>query len=98
MNTPGSLRTAALAALLAAAFPSALAHEAILTNVPMQGPMIHVEVIYHAEHHGLHVRVEPGTPALTPLNESHPDAMFAPGDPWHHLLDPRGLGWWNPLR
>lgn len=94
MNTLPCFRGATLGALLAAAFLSrAAAHEVILTNVPMQGPMIHVEVIYHADHNALHIHVEPGTPALTPLSVSHPDAMFAAGDPWHHLLDPHAMGW-----
>ncbi|MFN0067802.1 MAG: hypothetical protein ACKVYV_09220 [Limisphaerales bacterium] len=69
------------------------AHDTLLTNVPMQGPMIHVGFEYHAAHQALHVHLDPGVPALTPLALSHPDAMFAADAPWRAYLDPHTLGW-----
>jgi hypothetical protein len=66
---------------------------AVLQNVPMQGPMIHVGIEYatHGSPH-LHIHIEPGIPVLQPLSLSHPGDTFDPLDPWYTDLDPTQSG------
>jgi hypothetical protein len=71
---------------------SAFGHEVTLTNVPMQGGMLHVGFAYHADHKELHAHIDPAVPALTPVSISDPTAMFATADPWTDLLDPHRQG------
>jgi len=87
------LKSLAALVLTAAAFGTqALGHEITLTNVPMQGAMVHVGFAFHADHKKLHVHVDPAVPVLTPLAVSQPKAMFDAADPWHDLLDPHHQG------
>lgn len=85
-------RWAAVCLLASGTAASLRAHDVILTNVPMQGPMVHVGIAYHAQDQTLHVHLDPSVPALQPLRVSQPDAMFDAGDPWHELLDPHRQG------
>ncbi len=78
---------------------------ATLTTVPMQGPMVHVNITY-STHGGtadphLHVHTDGhdhgggGTgafPILTPLSSSQPTDGFDPLDPWFADLDPSAAG------
>lgn len=85
-----SLRLLALAAV--ALTRSALGHGTTLTNVPMQGAMVHIGFAYHADHQELHAHIDPVVPALTPSSISDPHAMFDAADPWYDLLDPHHQG------
>ncbi len=70
------------------------AHPDVLSQVPMQGAMAHVN-IRHTTVAGLptlSVHLDPGIPTLTPLVVSHPDDSFDPTHPWHADLDPRAGG------
>jgi len=70
-----------------------------LTSVPMQGPMVHVNIKYadHGAGPHLHVHVDGDDhghggsstlPTLTPLSISHPGDQFDPLAPWYSDLDP----------
>lgn len=63
---------------------------ALLDQVPMGGGMVHVNIQYadHGAGPHLHVHLDTGTPALTPLAVSQPDQQFAPAMPWFEQLDP----------
>ncbi len=69
-----------------------LGHELTLTNVPMQGAMVHVGFAFHAGHNELHAHIDPALPVLTSLADSQPEAMFDAADPWYDLLDPHHQG------
>lgn len=71
----------------------AAAQDMTLTNVPMQGPMVHIEVVYHAADNVLHAHPEETIPQLTPLSISQPEARFDAADPWYSLLDPLQAGY-----
>lgn len=62
----------------------------LLNQVPMGGGMVHVNIQYadHGAGPHLHVHIDTGTPALTPLAVSQPDIQFAPAMPWFEQLDP----------
>lgn len=94
MKTPcsSSVSDALLALATFSLSLSALAHETVLTNVPMQGAMVHVGFAYHADHQELHAHIDPVVPVLTPISLSDPHAMFAVGDPWYDQLDPHHQG------
>lgn len=83
---------AALALATVAFVSSAIAHGITLTNVPMQGAMVHVGFAFHADHGELHAHIDPAVPVLAPLSVSQPEAMFDAADPWYDLLDPHHLG------
>jgi hypothetical protein len=81
--------------LPAAAPPATLSATAagagvVLASVPMQGPMVHVNIEYAASGGSplLRVHVDASVPVLTPLVVSEPGALFDPAHPWHPELDP----------
>ena len=79
-------------ALYSGSFTSSLAET--LTQVPMQGGMIHVGITYHehADAGMFHVHLDEGIPQLLPLSKSHPQDDFDPSAPWYHHLSPNGMG------
>lgn len=64
-----------------------------LDQVPMQGPMLHVNILHRLVDAtpSLSVHLDAGVPVLTPLALSHPGESLDPAAPWHGELDP-GMG------
>jgi hypothetical protein len=62
-----------------------------LDQVPMQGPMLHVNLLHRRveEASSLSVHLDAGVPVLTPLALSHPGESLDPSAPWHGELDPK---------
>jgi hypothetical protein len=68
------------------------ARAAILTAVPMGGPMVHANILYNTDLNRIEVFVEPVVPRMTPLDVSNPVDNFYPLDPWFSILDPSQHG------
>lgn len=65
---------------------------AVLTGVPMGGPMVHVNFLYNASQTRLEVRVDPVVPQLAPLDVTNPADDFDRADPWFGCLSPAASG------
>ncbi len=65
-----------------------------LTMVPMQGGMVHVNILHRMEGGVpvLSVHLDPSVPVLLPLAVSHRGSRFDGAQPWHGELDPSGRG------
>ncbi len=62
----------------------------VLTSVPMQGPMVHVNIRYTADDGTPHldIHLDPSIPVLSSLVVSQPGTRFDPLHPWFEELDP----------
>jgi len=67
---------------------------AVLTMVPMQGGMVHVNILHRTEGGVpvLSVHLDPSVPVLLPLAVSYRGSRFEEAQPWHAELDPFGRG------
>ena len=65
------------------------ARAATLTQVPMQGTMVHVEIDYlETPTPHLDIHITNNSPVLMPLSVSDPTSHFEPAAAWYDALDP----------